>query len=313
MSHACEQQRVECMPPRGRDRLVLGTAQLGMAYGVANGSGRPDDATARTLVGTAFRGGITAFDTAVAYGNSESVLGAAFTSLGIADRVEVISKGFCGGAHGPTLTDQVAESRARLGVPRLSGWLMHNESQLPQWTPKVRAEADHLCAEGNVRRFGVSVYHPPEGLRAVEELGMQIVQFPASPFDRRFLRSGAAHRIGSTGAHLYVRSIFLQGLALMDPASVPDGIPHAAEAVRTLRDFCAVRGFAIDHFCLSYVLQRTATARIVIGLESERQLRRNLEIADLPAIDPAALDAWDATWPADLDDLVLPYRWNIKR
>ena len=73
-------------------RLVLGTAQLGMPYGIANSTGKPDFETAVSLIKTAWEHGIREFDTAQAYGESETVLGRALSSLGISNDVRIITK-----------------------------------------------------------------------------------------------------------------------------------------------------------------------------------------------------------------------------
>lgn len=65
------------------NRLVLGTAQLGMSYGIANKTGLPDLATATAIVQTAWESGICEFDTAQAYGKSEQVLSQALSELGV--------------------------------------------------------------------------------------------------------------------------------------------------------------------------------------------------------------------------------------
>ncbi|GEM_PF-5293397 len=57
--------------------LVLGSVQLGLAYGAANRTGMPSHRTALRLVHRAADSGITKFDTARAYGNSEDRLGEA--------------------------------------------------------------------------------------------------------------------------------------------------------------------------------------------------------------------------------------------
>ena len=56
------------------NRLVLGTAQLGMDYCIANTTGQPVYDTAKTIVQEAWESGICEFDTAQAYGQSEQVL-----------------------------------------------------------------------------------------------------------------------------------------------------------------------------------------------------------------------------------------------
>src|ERR1700749_1749613 len=57
--------------------LVLGSVQLGLAYGAANRTGKPSREAALRLVGQAIDGGVSQFDTARAYGDSEDRLGEA--------------------------------------------------------------------------------------------------------------------------------------------------------------------------------------------------------------------------------------------
>jgi len=62
---------------RNAAELVLGTVQLGLDYGIANRTGKPERAAALRLVRRAADAGITQFDTARAYGESEERLGEA--------------------------------------------------------------------------------------------------------------------------------------------------------------------------------------------------------------------------------------------
>jgi aryl-alcohol dehydrogenase-like predicted oxidoreductase len=295
-------------------RVAVGTAQLGMNYGVANQTGRPSEEHARELVQSAIGQGLNWFDTAAAYGDSEAVLGRTFTALEIRDRVNVVSKGSLLSSECPSLTSQVNRSLERLCIPRLHTWLLHDEKELSAWNEKNRCEAHALLNSQRVSSFGASVYHPEQGIVAVEKHSLTAVQFPANPFDRRFLRAHVANRLARSGAQLYVRSIYLQGLCLMEPAKVPSHIFRGHEAVQTLADFCRRHGFERDQFCLHYVLQRTAEvgARLVIGVERLEQLNRNAAILSAPPIPSACLDEWDTLWPDDCEDLVLPFRWNVR-
>ncbi len=302
-------------PPSVFARIALGSAQLGLDYGIANQSGRPSEAQAGALVRSALARGCNWFDTAAAYGDSEAVLGRVFAALGLQDRVNVVSKGSALASDGQTLTSRVTASLQRLGLARLAAWLLHDENQLSAWDDAAGREAGALRAENRVGSFGISTYQPENALSAVEEHGLTSVQFPASPLDRRFLRNHVARRLAKTGARLYIRSVYLQGLCLMEPARVPGHIFRGREAAQALTDFCVRRGLERDHFCLHYVLQRTAAtnARLVLGVERPEQLARNAALLSAPPVDPASLDEWDALWPDDVDDLILPFRWNVHR
>ena len=56
-------------------KLSLGTVQFGLNYGIANISGQPTQDEVNKIVNYVIDNGITCFDTAQAYGDSEIVLG----------------------------------------------------------------------------------------------------------------------------------------------------------------------------------------------------------------------------------------------
>ena len=66
-------------------RLVLGTVQFGMNYGVANTHGKPSYETVKDILRKALDNGITTLDTAAGYGDSEEVIGvsAVFFTFGL--------------------------------------------------------------------------------------------------------------------------------------------------------------------------------------------------------------------------------------
>ena len=58
-------------------RLALGTAQFGLTYGVANSAGQVVGSSVALILARAADAGVDTLDTAVAYGESEAVLGRA--------------------------------------------------------------------------------------------------------------------------------------------------------------------------------------------------------------------------------------------
>src|SRR6185437_6519853 len=73
--------------PSAAARMCLGTAQAGMRYGIANQEGQPPEQEVRAWVNAAVAFGVTWFDTAAAYGESEAVLGRAYATLGLGEKV----------------------------------------------------------------------------------------------------------------------------------------------------------------------------------------------------------------------------------
>ena len=69
-------------------KLVLGTVQFGLQYGV-NSAGRPSEDAVKSILTEASKGGITTLDTSSAYGNSEEILGECTTSE---ENFKIVSK-----------------------------------------------------------------------------------------------------------------------------------------------------------------------------------------------------------------------------
>ena len=70
-------------------RLVLGTAQFGMAYGVTNRQGQVIESEAQSILAEASAAGVRLLDTAAGYGTSEAVLGRCLARL---PALEVVTK-----------------------------------------------------------------------------------------------------------------------------------------------------------------------------------------------------------------------------
>lgn len=289
--------------------LALGTAQLGMPYGVANRSGQPDAAEARAIVAAAWRAGVRWFDTAEAYGESEEVVGRCLRELGVAAEARVVGK-----LHPETPPAAAGEIRARveasfatLGVPRLAGLLLHREELLESWDGCLGETLLALRDGGRVARLGVSVYGVDAARRALDEPAMEILQLPLNVFDRRMHRSGVLERAARQGRRVFVRSVYLQGLALMDPEKLPAGMELARDAVVAYRAFCRERGVDRRAFALAYVRQRAPRACLVVGAESRAQVEENARLLRQAA--EVDVEAWDRRWPEDRPELVNPARW----
>ncbi|MEK9153210.1 MAG: aldo/keto reductase, partial [Patescibacteria group bacterium] len=114
--------------------FVLGTAQLGSDYGVANKSGKPNQKMATEIIKLAWQKGIREFDTAQGYG-SEVILGKAFTKLGISKKVKVTTKLHPSLDHldERSISKSLDRSLKNLGVPIISTILLHHEESLTLW------------------------------------------------------------------------------------------------------------------------------------------------------------------------------------
>lgn len=294
--------------------IILGTAQLGDAYGIANRVGKLELGEAVKLVESALDSGIRHFDTAAAYRGSESILGLAFSKRGIAASVYVSTKGSISGVDAPSLRSLVHDSLRALRMRRLEHWFLHDEAEIKLWSAAFDEQALKLKRDGVVNFFGVSVYHLESALAALTAGCLNALQCPANPFDRRFLRSKALQDLVKNGGQIVLRSVFLQGLCHLMPAQVPSGIKRGAEAVSVLDEFCQRHSLARDEFCLKYVQERSRgfASGLVVGLETQDQLTRNISLMNTGPLPKKLLDEWDSLWPDDVEGLIDPSAWRLQ-
>ena len=261
--------------------LALGTAQLGFPYGVANRSGKPDVNRAKAIVALAWKEGIRFFDTAQAYGESESVLGECLGGLGDGtpgNEPAVISK-----LH-PEIrpSDEgaviraVGESLERLRIKTLWGLLLHRESWLEGATEPLGRVAGRLKREGRIKYFGASVYSPDMASKAINTAGIDLVQFPFNVFDQRALRQGIFESAIRKNKRIFVRSIYLQGLLLLDPNELPSHMLFSRNALTLFREAARKESLSPTLLALAYVVQKAREAILVIGSEEPSQVKANV-------------------------------------
>jgi spore coat polysaccharide biosynthesis protein SpsF len=274
--------------------LVLGSVQLGLAYGAANRTGMPSHGAALKLVHRAADAGITKFDTARAYGESENRLGEALEARSGIRTVTKLSP--LSELTADTPRDDVREAVDRsiwasllaLRRARLDCLLLHRASHMFAFNGWVWERLLEHLEDGTVLSLGVSVQTPEEALLALNCLDVSHIQLPFNLLDWRWRESGVIARIASR-AHLAVhaRSVFLQGLLAADSASVwpkidgvnaPDLVDFLSELARQFE-----RTSTAD-LCLAYARGQDWVDGVVVGMETEEQLEMNLRLSARPPL-----------------------------
>ena len=295
-------------------RLMLGTVQFGMPYGVANRTGQPDYDEVKAIVTAALDGGVNCVDTAAIYGTSEEVLGRVFHELGVADRVVVVSKvralkpGELADAavSAQAIEQSVAESRRRLRLDCLPVVLFHHEPDgvhLPV--------LERLKARGWLRHAGVSCGNRP-GLAAkyVEEGLASALQLPGNVLDPRHQRSGVFRQAAARGVAVFIRSVYLQGLLVMPEETIPPALRVVVPVRRRLAQIGGEAGMTLPELAVRYMLSQEGVTCILTGVETVAQIRENLALFNRGPLTPDLLAAVVAAVPDLPDTILTPFFWT---
>lgn len=284
-------------------KLALGTAQFGLAYGIANTEGQVTAGAAVKILARARDAGMDTIDTAIAYGESEQRLGeAGVNGWQIVSKLTAVPDG-CTDIQA-WVTANVDASLARLQVPHLRGLLLHRPGQLMGKNGRQLYQALlQLKDAGKVEKIGISIYEPSELDDLCAHYVFDLVQAPFNVFDRRLATSGWLHRLHAEDVEIHVRSVFLQGLLLSVTGKSPPGFERWKSLWSSWRTWIIGAGSNPLRAALGHVLSYPEISRVVVGVDSLAQLNEILACAE-----SAQQRAPETLATADLD-LLNPARW----
>ena len=281
------------------DRLILGTAQFGMDYGVTNRDGTPPPREVDRILAYCREVGITSVDTSRLYGTSEEVIGANPGST----RLRVCTKVRNTDPVG-TLED-VRVSLAALRRESVETVLVHNvecyQSNPLMFRGLEQAKRERLC-----RKIGFSVYSGEQLDYVAANPNCDVVQLPLNALDKRALPAIA--RAQAKGIEIHTRSAFLQGL-LADPGfALPR--PLAPLVPARARFFAWARTLDLSPVAAALLLplQQPTVDKVVVGVATLAQLRAI--VGELTSRDEETLR--DVEWPdfAAPEPLLNPANWT---
>jgi aryl-alcohol dehydrogenase-like predicted oxidoreductase len=294
-------------------RLMLGTVQLGLPYGIANRTGQPSYQVARDIIACAYEGGVNCLDTASAYGASEEVLGCALADLGIADRMIVVTKiphmaqGLDVSTAAAIVEESVGQSLRRLRLETLPICLFHAEENFTYVDTLLE-----LRERGLVQHIGSSVMTPARTAAIIDSGLPEALQVPTSVLDRRFSHpnGGLIARAATRNVAVFVRSIYLQGLLLMPEPEIMQELSEVFPARRRLEAVGTGAGMSLSELAVRYVLSLDGVTSAVVGVETVEQMRQNLAMFAKGPLDAGLRQAVEEAVPDLPDHILMPNQWS---
>jgi aryl-alcohol dehydrogenase-like predicted oxidoreductase len=290
--------------------LGLGTVQFGLDYGVSNHEGRPSEEEVRKILALAGERKLLVLDTAAAYGDSETVLGRCLprnVSFRVVTKTRPLRECLNTVGAKAWVRKGLVRSLDRLRLESVDALLVHHAGDLlGPYGDDVYAELMDAKRFGWVRRIGVSAYSGADIDAVLHRYDIDLIQIPLNVFDQRLLSGGQLARLKQRAVEVHVRSIFLQGLLLIDPTATPAYFEpirqklldwhHALKA----RNMTPVEG--------AFAFARSLDADVVlVGVVNALQLAANCE--DFRLAQGIGLDF--AGFALDDDALVNPSRWKL--
>jgi spore coat polysaccharide biosynthesis protein SpsF len=261
-------------------KLCLGTAQLGMLYGVNNSSGKPTTEQAKEIVRKAINSGIKAFDTAPVYGTSEHVLGIALDGRS-KEEINFISKlpSINWGTDNSMIINKVdatlAKTLLELKVPYINYYLFHKFEDMLKNSSMLLEHLKLLKEKGLINKIGTSIYSPEEAEVSLNTDGIEAIQLPFNLIDKRLLENGFLKKAKAKGITILARSVFLQGLFFKQ--ELPEDLVGYIPFQKKLNEICLAADANISELALRFALSIPEIDSVIIGIESIEQLDSNIK------------------------------------
>jgi aryl-alcohol dehydrogenase-like predicted oxidoreductase len=283
--------------------LILGTAQLGLNYGISNSTGQPSIDQAREILEIAHFHGVKILDTAFAYGASENVLGELNKN-----RFEIISK--LPDLSKIEFTEDYKEisnclqrTLENTKQKQLHAYLLHTIDNLNFNGESLWRKLQEFKDQGITKKIGYSLYSPEQLDTYFDQYKPDIVQIPMNILDREFQKSGWLKRLKDNGVEIHVRSVFLQGLLLMRYEEQIVKFPQYKNTWDLLKNELSLfEGSSLD-YCLGFIKGVEEVDEIVIGANSARELKEIMASQAMFNSAPIELASSD-------EKLIYPSNWN---
>ena len=249
------------------DKLILGTVQFGLNYGINNAQGKPEKENVFQILSYAHESGIRYLDTAELYGNAHDLIGA-FHKLYPDKKFQIITK--FPHEFESNLDDKIDIYLDQLAVDHLHAILFHSFDSYVKHRSVLSGKINKVV------KIGVSVYTNTQMEKVINDANIDIIQLPFNLFDNIHLRGALLKKAKEKKKIIHTRSAFLQGLFFMKKDS-PNKIRVKLEKeLEVISNISLKYSNPIGSLALNYCLRQPDIDGVLIGVDSIAQLKENI-------------------------------------
>jgi aryl-alcohol dehydrogenase-like predicted oxidoreductase len=271
------------------NKLILGTVQLGLNYGVNNISGQVSIEESTKILTDAFNLGISTLDTAELYGDSHKIIGD-FHRRYKNIQFKIITK-FPKDFKIQSIEQKVYNYIELLAVNNIEVLMFHSFESYKSHKDALNLFLK-LKLNGIIKHIGVSLYKNEDIESILDDTAISIVQLPFNLLDNISLRGELISKLKQRGKFVHTRSAFLQGLFFKnidDSNTIVQKLSFELIALNKIKDKL---NCTIEELALAYCLQQKNIDNVIIGVDSSSQLNCNYK-ASKYTLDKTFIDLID--------------------
>lgn len=245
-------------------KIAIGAANFTQSYGILSDGHAINEIDLESIFEIAEARNINAYDTAFAYGDLFSL----FKNKAQLKNLQITTKF--------SALDDYDEVLKRIkkdnedSCDAYYGLLIHDPQNLKKIQKnKLKKFFDEVRGEGLVKKIGVSVYDFDDLQSFKEVCNPDLVQVPLNPLNQVFLDGGFASYVEAQNIEVHGRSLFLQGILLLDE------LPEKLKSLEPVwRIFTEARKAYQSHLeaLLTWALSQKLVDKWVLGISSPNDL-----------------------------------------
>lgn len=257
-----------------KKKLILGTVQFGLNYGINNTKGKPSSENIKNILDTAYKNGIYLLDTAEAYGDSQEKIGE--YHLNSSNKFEIITKFSATVKNLPfNITERIKKNIATLQVNNLYCYMFHSFKDFDSYFKSFHKDLSSLKKEGIIKKIGVSLYTNQEFEKVLKFDDIDLIQLPFNLLDNTTKRGEILSKAVKKGIEIHTRSVFLQGLFFKKTTDLSGNLKPLNKNFDKLHNLCS-DSYKMNDLALNYVHSQEKIDKVLIGVDTVDQLLDNL-------------------------------------
>jgi aryl-alcohol dehydrogenase-like predicted oxidoreductase/RimJ/RimL family protein N-acetyltransferase len=247
------------------NKLILGTVQFGMPYGIANNINRKVNIQEqRKIFSSCKRFGINEIDTAQSYNFDINILPK--NNIWLVNTKIEISKF----SNKQQIVNYLNSFRSKNII--LNYLYIHDEENLFTKRGKVVLNILYKLKKAHLfNKIGVSVYNFKNLKSIVTNFKIDAIQVPFNILDTKIKKY--TEMLVKKNIDIHVRSIFLQGLLLMKPHLIPKEFLKIKKYILKINEQKKIYNTSLVNYLLNFVDKQDFVKKIVFGVYSYSHLQ----------------------------------------
>lgn len=297
--------------------IAFGGVEIGIPYGIGvhSHSDMLSHSEAVKLLHAALDKGISFFDTARLYGESETIMGKAFHDR----RQQVVLSTKCKhfrdekgkipafAALKEIIESSLHESLNELQTDYVDMLMLHQSDLEILENEDVKRVFEGLRQSGKIRAAGASAYATIETEKAIESGAWDVIQFPFSLMDQQqhqFFSLAAEKGIG-----LVIRSVLLKGLLSDKGRNLHPALIDVENHVKKYHQLLTNDIPDISTLATKFALSFDEVSAVLVGIDRIEYLNKSVQAANGKYLNAAVLKAAQELSYPDPSFLDLP-KWD---